>query len=178
MKKLRQPGFAPSIALAIALAIPLGACQQASEPAATGADASEAAPDAKPGMAASRGELILPAIPGRPGAAYFEVRNDSGKPTALVAVHIDGVGKTEMHQTQGGTMAPVDKVDIAPGETIEFAQGGLHVMAFDIADTLEKGGTSEITLTFAGGDKLSMPIKIEAMGDDDAMGGMAHGEQH
>ena len=69
-------------------------------------------------------------------------------------------------------MSPVDAVTIDPGATIEFAPGGYHVMAFELADELRSGSSTELTLTFSDGDKLSMPLHIETMGD--AMNGGHH----
>ncbi len=38
-------------------------------------------------------------------------------------------------------------------------------MAMDLADTLAAGGTTEVTLTFANGDKVSFDAEIVAAGD-------------
>jgi copper(I)-binding protein len=77
-----------------------------------------------------------------------------------------------MHKTEGGKMSAVDEVEIAPGQSVEFAPGGFHVMAFEITDLINAGETTEMTLSFSDGDKLSMPLVVETMGD--AMGGMHH----
>lgn len=142
------------------------------EPSGTTSETAGAlGPDAKPGVTVGAARLVLPVVPGRPGVAYFRVANNATGPITLAGVHVDGVGKAEMHRTTGGKMAPVDKVEIAPGAALAFAPGGYHVMAFEIADTLKAGGETEITLTFADGDKVSVPAKVEAMG---AGGGMSH----
>jgi hypothetical protein len=39
-------------------------------------------------------------------------------------------------------------------------------MAMELGDTLSAGGSTEVTLTFEGGDKLSFPAAIKAAGDD------------
>lgn len=157
----------------------LGACQQqkaTQQPGDTAATASaETGPDAKPGLSVREGVLVLPVVKGNPGAAYFVVTNASDKATTLAAVSVDGVGKTEMHETRGDSMEPVASVALAPGQTATFARGGSHLMLFDIADSLAPGGTVEMTLTFEGGDKLSAPLKVEAAG---GMTGMNHGDMH
>ena len=127
-----------------------------------------AAPDAKPGIAVADGVLSLPVVKGRPGAAYFTLTNGSAAAATLAAVTIEGAGKTEMHETKGGSMAPLGVVELKPGEVVKFARGGKHVMAFDLAETVTAGGSAEMTLTFAGGDKVSVPLKVESMA-----GGMA-----
>lgn len=121
-------------------------------------------PDAKPGLSVSEARLVLPAVKGNPGAAYFQLANSGEKPADLAAVHVAGAGSAEMHETSGGKMNRLDKVTVAPGSTVNFAPGGKHVMVFDLADTVAAGGTTEMTLSFADGDKLSTPLKVEAAG--------------
>ncbi len=53
----------------------------------------------------------------------------------------------------------------AKGDTVKFAPGGKHVMAMELDDTLAAGETTEVTLTFLGGDKLTFPATILAAGD-------------
>lgn len=137
---------------------------QTSQSAAASPGTSSTGPDAKPGISVANARLVLPVVPGRPGVAYFEVKNASSKAVTLSAAALDGVGKAEMHKTEGGTMKPAAAVQIAPGGTIAFAPGGLHVMAFQIADTLKPDAETELTLTFSDGDKISIPAKVEAMG--------------
>jgi periplasmic copper chaperone A len=173
----------PRVVLILAV-LALSACQQnkAPEAPATTAAATDAAPDAKPGITVSGGVLVLPAVKGNPGAAYFDLGNGGPAVSTLAAVSIDGTGKAEMHETSGGSMAPLKDLTVKPGETVKFARGGKHVMVFDIAETVKSGGTTEMTLTFAGGDKVSAPLKVQSIGDalggDMAgMAGMDHGNK-
>jgi copper(I)-binding protein len=158
----------------------LSACKRSDAPAAqessaVGESADAFGPDAKPGVTAGAARLVLPIVPGRPGVVYFRVANNTRAKITLAGVFVKGVGKAEMHRTSGGQMAPVDHVDIAPGASIAFAPGGLHVMAFDVLPGLVAGAQSELTLTFADGDKISLPLKVEAMGAaGEAMTGMSH----
>lgn len=155
--------FLPHAAMAAA-ALSLGACQQQKQPDSE--TAGVAGPEAKPGLTVSDGVLVLPAVKGNPGVAYFALANASEAATSLAAVHVDGVGRTEMHETVGGRMASLNWAEVPAGETVRFERGGKHVMLFDLADSLAAGGTAEMTLTFSGGDKLSTPLRIEAAGGD------------
>jgi copper(I)-binding protein len=152
------------------LVLALAACQQSSQPAESEAAKEALGPETKPGLALSEGRLVLNAVKGNPGAAYFTLANNSGERTEFVAVHIDGVGRAEMHCPCGehGTMLPVANVGVghagAPEIKLEFKPGGHHVMAFDVNPSLVVGGTTEITLTMADGDKLSAPLKVESPG--------------
>lgn len=166
--------YVSSLGAAVLLAtLAVAGCKQEAPSPDTAAASSAAAPDAKPGLAVSDAVLVLPAVKGRPGAAYFTVANTGPAPASLAAVHVDGAGKTELHESKEGKMAPLGPVAIAPGASIAFARGARHVMVFDIDARLTAGGTTEVTLTFADGDKVSVPVKIEAAGD--AMAGMEHG---
>lgn len=144
----------------------LAACQK-STPAT-------AAPDAKPGSTLLDARLVLPAVKGNPGAAYFTLANTSANPTTVAAISIAGAEKAEMHQTSGNSMAAVKSIVVKPGASLKFAPGGYHVMVFGIAPTLVAGGQSEITVVFADGDKVSAPLKLDPVG---AMA-MDHGDMH
>ena len=144
----------------------LAACQGSKTPTPQESVGGASSPEAKPGIAAHGGRLVLPVVAGHPAAVYFSVRNDGPGAVTLASIHIAGAGKAEMHKTQGGSMNAVKSVELAPGVTIDFAPGGYHVMAFDLARSLKPGDTTELTMTFSDGDKLSMPLRIEALGDD------------
>ncbi|WP_235037788.1 MULTISPECIES: copper chaperone PCu(A)C [unclassified Novosphingobium] len=169
-----QPHRPLALLLTAALALTLGACGKEPDSPTASNEATLTGPDAKPGLVASDGKLMLPVIAGRPAAAYFTVRNDGAEPVTLAAVSILGAGKAEMHQTNGGSMGKVDSLPIDPGASVVFAPGGLHVMAFELPATLKAGGKAELTMTFSDGDKLSMPLDVEKMGGD--MGGMGNME--
>ncbi len=153
------------------------------EAAAPKPAAKPAGPEALPGITVSDGVLLLPVIPGRPGAAYFALSNDGPNAVTIAAVTIAGAVKAEMHETNGGSMAPVATVTVNSGEAVRFERGGKHVMVFDLAAGVKAGTPAEMTLTFDGGDKISVPLKVQAMtggmGDDmSGMAGMGHGDQH
>jgi copper(I)-binding protein len=150
-------------ASALLLAATLGACGQSTKTAGEEKTGQAAAPDAKPGLSVSDARLVLPTVTGNPGAAYFSLANGSDKETELAAVHVDGAGSAEIHDMSGGAMNLAQGVTLAAGETVKFAPGGKHVMVFDLEDSVKAGGTTEMTLTFADGDKLSAPVKVETV---------------
>lgn len=158
-----------SLGCVLVLALAASGCKQ--EPAPQASESMPAAavsladgPDARPGISASEGKLILPVVAGNPGAAYFTLHNTGNSPATLAGIDVTGVGKAQMHKTEGSKMSTVDRLDLQPGAKVSFAPGGLHVMLFDIAPSLVAGGTTEMTLTFADGDKLSMPLAISKTG--------------
>jgi copper(I)-binding protein len=157
----------------ILAAVALTACQQNKTPEA--AATTQAVPDAKPGVTVSGGVLVLPAVKGNPGAVYFDVTNGGTAAATLAAVSVQGADKAEMHETKGGSMAPLKDVALQPGETVRFERGGKHVMVFGIGHAVTAGGTTEMTLTFAGGDKVSVPLKIQAISGTSISGTMNAG---
>ena len=172
VKIVRPALFALPVALAM---LALGGCKQ--DAGKTDTKASAATSEPASDLSISDARLVLPAVKGNPGAAYFSVQNASTGTKAIAGIAIDGVGKTETHQTIANEMTSVDRVEIAPGTHITFEPGKLHVMAFDLAGTLKAGGTTRLTVTFATGETASADMAIQSAGES-AMGGMDHGSGH
>ena len=159
---MRTGAFAMSAVAAMALG--LSACgSQAPQPEAS--EAAADAPDAPPGITLSDARIQLPLVSGRPAAAYFTVSQANGAPRKVVGVAVELAGRAEMHETRGGTMAPVSAVEVGPGKTIKFAPGGYHVMLFDLDPKLRFSKDAELTLTFDGGDKASARAAVTTMAD-------------
>jgi copper(I)-binding protein len=153
----------PMLALSLAMLAPV-AC---SEPAP---EAPAAAPEGPAGLAVTDGRLMLPAVAGNPAAVYFNIANTGTKNMMIRAVSVQGAGNAVMHQmgtwNRQPSMDEVMQQAVAPGQTVSFEPGALHVMVYDLADTVTAGGSAEVTLTFVGGDKLSFPAEVRAAGDE------------
>jgi copper(I)-binding protein len=160
-------------ASAFLLAATLTACGQSAKPENEQTAEQAASPDAKPGISISEARLVLPAVAGNPGAAYFNLTNGGDKPAELAGAYVEGSQSAEIHETMGGTMDLAAGTSLAPGETVKFEPGGKHVMVFGIADSVKAGSVTEMTLTFADGDKLSTPLKVETV-----TGGTGEGKAH
>lgn len=158
--------FFASAALALA-GVGLASC--GAEPA----EQAETAPEGMPGVTVTDARLVLPAVKGNPGAIYFELTyGDAGTTdrVALRSAELVGAKSTVLHDNVdwagGKRMMEMSNPIIAKGETLTFEPGGKHVMAFDLDESLVAGGTTELTLTFAGGDKISVPAEIRGAGDE------------
>lgn len=162
MTKARH--FALPLLIAVAT-VSLAACKGADKPET----AASSAPEGKPGVTVSDARLVLPAVAGNPGAAYFSLENQSKEMVAIASVAVTGAGKTEIHTAD---MKPVDHAEAEPRTTLRFEPGKVHVMVFDVGADLKAGSETELTVIFADGDKVSVPAKIEAMGAA-ATGGMS-----
>lgn len=113
--------------------------------------------------------IRLPAVAGRPGAAYFRVEAN-GRDDALVGVATPVAGRTELHETMTGgggmmTMAPLASVPMKAGEAVAFAPGGRHAMLFDMTRDLQTGSETRVTLTFASGREVVVPARIVGAGE-------------
>ena len=158
--------------IALLAAVPLCSCEQQ----ANGQTPATAKPAAMGAVAASAGRLVLPAVKGRPGAAYLTLANRGTAAVTVVSLSIDRAGRAEIHRTQGGTMTPVERLEVAPGTSARFKPGGLHVMVFGLDPKLQAGGKAELTVTFANGKTLKTPLAVVPPGG--AMEGMDHGDMH
>lgn len=113
----------------------------------------------------------LPAVPGRPGAAYFRLTTNND-PTKLVSVSSPSIDRIELHETvmDGGVARMREAQDLvfAPDEALTFERGGRHAMLFGIDPALKAGDKVPLTLTF----EPMKPVTVEA--DVQAFGGAAH----
>jgi copper(I)-binding protein len=150
--------FWAALALAAAALGP-AACSEAP-------DQTEAAPEAPEGIAVENARLMLPAVAGNPGAAYFDVVNSGERDRMIRAASVAGAGSTMMHVTNEDGMQEILQIMAKAGETVKFEPGGTHVMAMDLADTVVPGGVAEVTVTFVGGDKVSFPAEVRAAGGE------------
>ena len=100
-------------------------------------------------------------------AAYFTLTNTGDTPRQLIGVSADGYMMAHIHMTEVmddiATMSSVDVLEIAPGQSVAFERGGLHVMLMRPSAPLEDGGTVALTLQFANGDAFPVEAKVMPM---------------
>jgi len=163
---MRKTGFAVIAAMALGMA---GCGERSADPAGGASSAAvDEAPDAAPGISVTDAVVRLPLTGGAPGVAYFTISQGSGAPRKVAAVHVEGAGRAEMHESRmdGGVMkmGPVTEVPLEPGKSVKFAAGGMHVMLYDFGTGLAAGGETELTVTLDNGDKVTARAKVEAPG--------------
>jgi periplasmic copper chaperone A len=121
-------------------------------------------------LGADQAWVRLPAVSGRPGAAYF-VLHGGREGAVLNRVTAPFAARAEMHTemrdgaTSAMSMAPMRDVAVPAGGTVPFAPTGRHVMLFDVAPGLKPGGTAPLTLSFAGGRQLTVQARLVSAGD-------------
>lgn len=88
-------------------------------------------------------------------AAYFTLTNTGDTARHLVGVSSDSYAMSHIHKSAVdngvATMSAVDMIEIAPGQSVAFEHGGLHVMLMKPKAKLAQGDTVTMTLDFADG---------------------------
>ena len=114
--------------------------------------------------------VTLPAVPGRPGAAYFELRTNTS-PTTLVSVTSPLVQRIELHQNKenggmGKITSPEDLAFSGSGR-LEFESGGKHAMLFGIARSVKAGDTIPLTFTVDPAPAVTVEAEVRGPGEAD-----------
>ena len=155
---MRPLSFAPLFATVAAATLALAGCNQGASPETTPNN----------GIALSEGKLVLPAVKGNPGAAYFTIANKGDKPIRLAAVEVAGTGMAMFHETMEmdghSTMQDMTAPEVKAGEIVTFAPGGKHVMVHDVPDSLAAGKAVTMTITTEDGQKATTPLKVTKPG--------------
>lgn len=106
------------------------------------------------------------ATAGKAGAAYLEIRNGGGTADKLVAAASPAAGTVELHaHIRDGDvmrMRKVPAIDLAPGEAVKLAPGGLHVMLMGLAAPLNAGDKFPLTLTFEKAGTVTLEVEVQA----------------
>lgn len=138
--------------------IALGACQ-AEPPKAAGVD---------------HAWVRLPAVAGRPGAAYFTLHGGATEDRVMSVASPQAV-KAEMHDmTMAGGVMKMQAIEgglalPAKGE-VAFAPSGKHVMLFDISPKATPGTKMTLTFTLSSGQKLETEADVIAAGGEEPHG--------
>lgn len=106
--------------------------------------------------------------PGQPNSAVFmELRNTSDAPRALVEAHSPVAETVELHThvAENGMMRMrrIERMEVAPGENLELAPGGLHVMLIGLKSQLVPGGEVELKLIDDQGDAIAVSAPVRAL---------------
>ena len=86
------------------------------------------------------------------GVVYFHLENGSAMSDRLLRLKTSVAASAGVHRTEIvediARMREVAVLHVAPGETVEFAPGGLHVMLMGLKKPLVAGKTFELELAF------------------------------
>lgn len=136
----------------------------------SGAESEAIAPDGIPGVTITNAHMVLNAVQGNPAAVYFDLSYDGERALSLARADVQGAESAMMHEYSEweGAQRMMEKgqMTLEPGKTYKFEPGGDHIMATNPSPELKAGGTTEVTIFVAGGDKSSFPVEIRGAGED------------
>lgn len=101
-------------------------------------------------------------------AAYLVLHNGCGAAVEVVDVESLDFGMPMIHRTveEGGMsrMRPAGKLVLAPGESLRFEPGGLHLMLMQPLRPLAEGDVARVRLVLADGRRLfaGFPVRRSA----------------
>ncbi|WP_341213974.1 copper chaperone PCu(A)C [uncultured Limimaricola sp.] len=116
------------------------------------------------------------------GAGYLSIRNDGETEDALIAVEAE-FPRVTLHTSVEAdgmmTMQPLDRLEIAPGETVTLAPGeGGHVMFMGLDAPFEAGSRFPARLVFERAGEIAVEFVVETRPVAGAHEGMDHGDMH
>ena len=101
-------------------------------------------------------------------AAYLTLHNGGTQPVVVSGVSSPAAGAAMIHETTlvngQATMRAQEPLRIAPGETVRFAPGGLHIMLM-LKRPLAPGDEVPLVLQLEGGASLEVTARVRALGD-------------
>lgn len=119
----------------------------------------------------SNGWIRLPAVPGRPAAAYATIKG-GGAPDRLIAIEGPPPSRLELHTSRMASgvmrMRRIGAVPVAAGATVTMQAGGMHVMIFGLPNT--KADTRvPLTFVFEKAGRISVSAHAMAANADAGM---------
>jgi hypothetical protein len=172
-----RPLFRHAVVLACTGALALAACGKPQDTATSADNAAAPAPTTTGALAIANASLRLNPNSAAPSAAYFTLTGGTTADT-LTAVSSPDAGRVEMHESkmEGGmmTMAPLASIAVPAGGTVEFRQGGKHVMLFDVSAAARTAGKIKLVLTFASGATLDAEAVAAPLGEEAGESGEGH----
>jgi periplasmic copper chaperone A len=102
-------------------------------------------------------------------AVYLTLRNPSAKPIIIIGVESSVASHAMIHETKTESgqsrMRPHEQLVIAPGQTVKFEPGGLHVMLHGLAQPVAAGHSVPLVLLLAGGGKMQVTAMVRPLNE-------------
>ena len=115
---------------------------------------------AGPRVIVEHASVTLPAVPGRPGAAYYTLESNAG--AALVGIASPRFERAELHDAG---MRPAARFPISADAPLVFAPGGRHAMLYGLDAALRPGDRIALIFTFEGAPAVTATAEVRAPGD-------------
>jgi hypothetical protein len=124
-------------------------------------------PPPGPKVDVSDAVVTLPAVPRRPGAAYFTLRTNND-PMRIVSVSSPKVERIELHETVEANgvsrMVRLENSSFPATGELEFKPGGRHAMLFGVDSSVKQGGAIPLTFTFDPAPPVTVQAKVQGPG--------------
>jgi copper(I)-binding protein len=149
--------------LAAALVFAIAACSQPAE--------------APPQLSADAIEIENARAAPTPGgvdvaAGYLTIVNSGTESDTLLAASSPRAARVEVHEMTmpDGVMQmrPVERLDIAPGQSLELRPGGRHLMFMGVTQPFVEGETIPLQLRFEHAGALDVSLPVQGPGADHA----------
>jgi copper(I)-binding protein len=110
----------------------------------------------------------LRATPGtQVAAAYLTLTNRGTQPLTVTGVHCPLAEQAMIHETQlsgtTSTMRPRETVVVAPGSSLRFAPGGLHVMLVGLTHALQAGDEVPLEVLLSDGSRIAVTARVRPL---------------
>lgn len=100
-------------------------------------------------------------------AVYLTLQNPTKQPVTVVGIESSAASHAMIHETktEGGIskMRAHEQLVVAPGETIKFEPGGLHVMLHGLTQPLAVGQSVPLVVQLADGTKVSVAAVVRPL---------------
>ena len=101
-------------------------------------------------------------------AVYLSLSNVSVKPIVVIGVQSLLASHSMVHETAvvagQSQMRMHEKIAIAPGQTVSFSPGGLHIMLSGLKREVAVGQNVPLILLLADGGKLAVAAVVKPLG--------------
>ena len=115
-------------------------------------------------------------------AGYATLKNTGDAPLSVLTVQSDAFRMTSLHETvvdkDVSKMREMHRLVIAPGETVQLAPGGKHLMLMHPRGAIAPGQRVEVTFLLGDGRRVVTNFDVVAPDADEAGGAPAHDHHH
>ena len=102
---------------------------------------------------------------------YLTIENEGEEPDRLIGASVDFASKIEIQApvVEDGVLktATVEAVEIAPGQTLTFQPGGVHLVLQSVQKAFDHGEHFDLALTFEKAGTVEVEIEVEEPGHED-----------